>query len=101
MSLTLPQNPLNYNPGIESISPNQKFSERPWYAKKYHTDAPMSGYTKDENPKVSIWGKLKGLDPDFSQEQIKELKDFIDESGALGYHIERRLNDQKKKDYIA
>lgn len=61
-------------------------------------DTPLSGYTNDSEPKVSIWGKLKGLDPDFSREQIKELKEFIDESGVLGSNLKMRLGSQNKKD---
>lgn len=47
----------------------------------------LTGYTRDKEANVSIWGKLMGYDPNFSQEQIDDLKKFINESGGIG--IER------------
>ncbi len=45
---------------------------------------PLTGYTRVEEAKVSIFGKLMGYDPNFSSEEIRDLKDFIDESKSLG-----------------
>ena len=44
----------------------------------------LSGYTKDD--KISIWGKINGLDPNVSKEQAAELKSFIDSTLALIAH---------------
>ncbi|TWO19586.1 hypothetical protein YZ82_05655 [Campylobacter hyointestinalis] len=44
---------------------------------------PLSGFTRYDADKVSIWGKITGLDPNFSKEEIKDLVDFIDESGGI------------------
>ena len=44
---------------------------------------PLSGFTRYNADKVSIWGKITGLDPNFSKEEIKDLVDFIDESGGI------------------
>lgn len=44
---------------------------------------PLSGFTRYSADKVSIWGKITGLDPNFSKEEIKDLVDFIDLSGGI------------------
>ncbi|PPB51729.1 hypothetical protein CDQ68_05545 [Campylobacter hyointestinalis subsp. hyointestinalis] len=44
---------------------------------------PLSGFTRYSADKVSIWGKITGLDPNFSKEEIKDLVDFINESGGI------------------
>lgn len=44
----------------------------------------LSGYTKDD--KISVWGKINGLDPSVSKEQAAELKSFIDSTRALIAH---------------
>ena len=44
----------------------------------------LSGYTKDD--KISIWGKINGLDPNVSKEKAAELKSFIDSTRALIAH---------------
>ena len=44
----------------------------------------LSGYTRDD--KISIWGKMNGLDPSVSKEQAAELKSFIDSTRALIAH---------------
>ena len=44
----------------------------------------LSGYTRDD--KISIWGKMNGLDPSMSKEQAAELKSFIDSTRALIAH---------------
>ena len=44
----------------------------------------LSGYTRDD--KISIWGKLNGLDPSVSKEQAAELKSFVDSTQALIAH---------------
>lgn len=45
----------------------------------------LSGYTKDD--KISVWGKINGLDPNVSKEKAAELKSFIDSTRALRAHI--------------
>ena len=45
----------------------------------------LSGYTKDD--KISVWGKINGLDPSVSKEKAAELKSFIDSTRALRAHI--------------
>ena len=45
----------------------------------------LSGYTKDD--KISIWGKINGLDPSIDKEKAAELKSFIDSTRALRAHI--------------
>lgn len=45
----------------------------------------LSGYTRDD--KISIWGKINGLDPNVSKEKAAELKSFIDSTRALRAHI--------------
>ena len=44
----------------------------------------LSGYTKDD--KISIWGKINGLDPNVSKEKAAELKSFVDSTRALIAH---------------
>ena len=44
----------------------------------------LSGYTRDD--KISIWGKLNGLDPSTDKEKAAELKSFIDSTQALIAH---------------
>lgn len=44
----------------------------------------LSGYTRDD--KISIWGKMNGLDPSTDKEKAAELKSFIDSTQALIAH---------------
>jgi len=44
---------------------------------------PLSGFTKGDEAKVTIIGKLRGYDPDFTSEQLSDLKNFINESKGL------------------
>lgn len=44
----------------------------------------LSGYTKDD--KISIWGKMNGLDPSTDKEKAAELKSFVDSTQALIAH---------------
>lgn len=44
---------------------------------------PLSGFTRYSADKVSIWGKIMGLDPNFSKEEIENLVNFINESGGI------------------
>ena len=44
----------------------------------------LSGYTRDD--KISIWGKLNGLDPSTDKEKAAELKSFVDSTQALIAH---------------
>lgn len=44
----------------------------------------LSGYTRDD--KISIWGKLNGLDPSTDKEKAAELKSFIDSTRVLIAH---------------
>ena len=41
----------------------------------------LSGYTEDD--KISIWGKINGLDPSMSKGEVTELKKFIDSTKVL------------------
>ena len=41
----------------------------------------LSGYTKDD--KISVWGKINGLDPSVNKSEVAELKKFIDSTKAL------------------
>ena len=43
----------------------------------------LSGYTLDE--KISVWGKISGLDGSFSRGEAENLKKFINSSGAFGF----------------
>ena len=44
----------------------------------------LSGYTKDD--KISVWGKINGLDSSVSKEKAAELKSFVDSTRALIAH---------------
>ena len=44
----------------------------------------LSGYTKDD--KISVWGKINGLDPSTDKEKAAELKSFVDSTQALIAH---------------
>ena len=44
----------------------------------------LSGYTRDD--KISIWGKMNGLDPNTDKEKAAELKSFVDSTRALIAH---------------
>jgi len=44
----------------------------------------LSGYTRDD--KISIWGKMNGLDPSTDKEKAAELKSFVDSTRALIAH---------------
>nr|WP_314088475.1 hypothetical protein [uncultured Campylobacter sp.] len=41
----------------------------------------LSGYTRDD--KISVWGKINGLDSSVSKEKAAELKSFIDSTRVL------------------
>ena len=41
----------------------------------------LSGYAKDD--KISVWGKMNGLDSSVSKEKAAELKSFVDSTRAL------------------
>ena len=41
----------------------------------------LSGYTEDD--KISIWGKINGLDPSVNKSEVAELKKFIDSTKVL------------------
>ena len=41
----------------------------------------LSGYTEDD--KISVWGKINGLDPSMSKGEVTELKKFIDSTKVL------------------
>ena len=44
----------------------------------------LSGYTRDD--KISVWGKINGLDPSTDKEKAAELKSFVDSTRALIAH---------------
>ena len=44
----------------------------------------LSGYTRDD--KISVWGKINGLDSSVSKEKAAELKSFVDSTQALIAH---------------
>ena len=44
----------------------------------------LSGYTRDD--KISIWGKMNGLDPNTDKEKAAELKSFVDSTRAVIAH---------------
>ena len=44
----------------------------------------LSGYTRDD--KISVWGKINGLDSSVSKEKAAELKSFIDSTRVLIAH---------------
>ena len=41
----------------------------------------LSGYTEDD--KISVWGKINGLDPSVNKSEVAELKKFIDSTKVL------------------
>lgn len=55
--------------------------EEPVFARRIFS---LSGYTRDD--KISIWGKLNGLDPSTDKEKAAELKSFVDSTQALIAH---------------
>lgn len=57
---------------------------------------PLSGFTKGDEEKVTIIGKLRGYDPDFTSEQLSDLKNFINESKGL--FVEYIQGQQAKPD---
>ena len=57
---------------------------------------PLSGFTKGDEAKVTIIGKLRGYDPDFTSEQLSDLKNFINESKGL--FVEYIQGQQAKPD---
>ncbi|BCX78643.1 hypothetical protein [Campylobacter sp. 19-13652] len=72
-----------------------KLKNTSWYAREVHLDTPLSGYADGDKSRISIWGKLKGLDESFGKEQVDDLKKFIDESGALALGLKWNLGDKK------
>lgn len=52
----------------------------------------LSGYTAED--KISVWGKINGLDPSIGKNEIAELKRFIDSTKAL------RSNSFDRKDDV-
>ena len=57
---------------------------------------PLSGFTKGDEAKVTIIGKLRGYDPDFTSGQLSDLKNFINESKGL--FVEYIQGQQAKPD---
>ena len=57
---------------------------------------PLSGFTKGNEAKVTIIGKLRGYDPNFTSEQLSDLKNFINESKGL--FVEYIQGQQAKPD---
>ena len=57
---------------------------------------PLSGFTKGDEAKVTIIGKLRGYDPGFTSEQLSDLKNFINESKGL--FVEYIQGQQAKPD---
>ena len=57
---------------------------------------PLSGFTKGDEAKVTIIGKLRGYDPDFTSDQLSDLKNFINESKGL--FVEYIQGQQAKPD---
>ena len=57
---------------------------------------PLSGFTKGDEAKVTIIGRLRGYDPDFTSEQLSDLKNFINESKGL--FVEYIQGQQAKPD---
>lgn len=90
------------NYGMTSL----EFHKLSWQEKVRYSGSnakwPLTGYTnyvpdihtkgKPMDLKVSIFGKLLGYDPNFSQEQIQDLKDFINESKGLAVEQIKSLN---------
>lgn len=59
---------------------------------KFHKDDEPLKFAKDysltgmaANGKISIWGKLMGYDKQMSQDEINELKSFVNQTEALGF----------------
>ena len=50
---------------------------------KFAKDYSLTGVAA--NGKISIWGKLMGYDKQISQDEIDELKSFVNQTGALGF----------------
>ena len=59
-----------------SLNPNEPVAVRRIFS--------LSGYTKDD--KISVWGKINGLDSSVSKEKAAELKSFVDSTRALIAH---------------
>ena len=57
---------------------------------------PLSGFTKGDEAKVTIIGKLRGYDPNFTSEQLSDLKNFLNESKGL--FVEYIQGQQAKPD---
>ena len=51
----------------------------------------LSGYTAED--KISVWGKINGLDPNIGKNEAAELKRFIDSTKALRSNSFDRKND--------
>ncbi len=62
----------------------------------FRKNYPLTGYTRGDEANVSIIGKLKGYDPNFTSEQIDDLKNFINESKALGIDFEFEIEGANK-----
>lgn len=65
-----------------SLNPNEPVAVRRIFS--------LSGYTRDD--KISVWGKINGLDSSVSKEKAAELKSFVDSTRALIAHA-RDLSD--------
>ena len=50
---------------------------------KFAKDCSLTGIAA--NGKISIWGKLMGYDKQMSQDEIDELKSFVNQTEALGF----------------
>ena len=50
---------------------------------KFARDNSLTGMAA--NGKISIWGKLMGYDKQMSQDEIDELKSFVNQTEALGF----------------
>ena len=98
MAVAQPNSTNQANPKDNGNALNQKikFNIKEMQAaireiKKLPPDAPanirgvfsLSGYTLDE--KISVWGKISGLDGAFSKSEAENLKKFINSSGAFGF----------------
>lgn len=59
-----------------SLNPNEPVAVRRIFS--------LSGYTRDD--KISVWGKINGLDPSTDKEKAAELKSFVDSTRALIAH---------------
>ena len=59
-----------------SLNPNEPVAVRRIFS--------LSGYTRDD--KISVWGKINGLDSSVSKEKAAELKSFVDSTRALIAH---------------